>query len=253
MRLRKLPGIIPSSTNDIYIMFRFLSLVAIKIIAKFVLVFMGLIVVPVYLIIWFKKNRHPSPAIKLLSRCIKYGQTLSSEECREVNDYLKKIKNSLECFARGTSPPSQDSTLLAQAIEVLPLIHEIAEPNTCCENTVDGVNYHKGFDCKSSLQELFSELHQTSQLPIISEKLAEMSRMRQNAGAGKRRSRMLLFFFVLMYGAAALLLSKAIIGYPVNWIIGLSIYLSCLFVFFLKYDYYNFKDFKRHQKSLKRF
>ncbi len=233
-------------------MFQFLSLAAIKTVSKFVLVFMGLMVIPIYLIMWFKKSRQPPPAIKLLSRCIKYGQTLSSKECSQVNVYLKKMKNSLEGFARGTYASSEDSMLLAQAIEVLPLLHEISQPHTCCEKAADGLSYHKGFDCKSSLTDLFDELNQVAQLPVISGKLAEIVRVRQGIRPGKRRHKILVVLFGLLYSAAALLLAQAIIFDRAGWSVGLGLYLSCLLAFFLEYDYYYSREFKRHQKSLKR-
>lgn len=213
------------------------------------MLFMGITIAPLYLIFWLKKRGTASPLAKRLNQCIQHGQTLSSDECGKINDHLNDIKASLESFARDTSSPTNAHISLAQAIEALPLLYEISQPGTCCERICDGLTYHKKYDCKAGLRALLEELRQSAELPLISEKLEEIVRIRRRIEAGSRRRKPLVFLFVFLHSYVCFLLTQTILLGRASWKIELGIYLGGLSVFFLGYDYYYSKKFKRYQKS----
>jgi hypothetical protein len=233
-------------------MFKFLSLTAIKIVLKFTLAFMGLAALPLYFIFWLKKRNPPSPVIELLNRCIRHGQVLSSEECTKINGCINEIKSSLAGFAKGVSTSSESGISLAQAIELLPLLYEISQPNTCCEPVPEELNYSRGVDCKSSIRALLKELKTAEQLPLIPEELERITKARQKMISSQRRRKPLAFLLFLVYFYTSILLSQTILSIRTSWGIELGTYLGCLLIFFLNYNYYFTKEFKRYQKRIKR-
>jgi hypothetical protein len=234
-----------------YGLFDFLAFGAIKTTGKVVLTFLGLTVIPLYLVFWLKRRNSPSPIIQLLNRCIRHGQSLTAEECGQINRYIEEMKSSLKDFAHQTSPSPASRVSLAQAIEALPLLYELSQSNTCGEHVPGAVGRQRKFDCKSSLIALLEELKQMPQLPVISEELAEIARVRQKMTASKRRRKLLTLLFMAAYSYASFLLSQTLLSARTSWVMELGVYLGCLLVFFLNYDYYYYKEFRRYQKGLK--
>jgi len=233
-------------------MFSFLSTKAILTVAKFVLTFLALTVIPLGIIFWRKKKPHASPLIQILDECIRRGPTLSTAECARINKHIHEIKNTLEHFQQDSST-RQNSVSVAQAIEVLPLLYEIAQSGTCCEHFLpDGLNLKEGFDCKSTLRELLHKLQTDPDLPLISEELKKCVQVRQKIQATKPYRILGAVIFILAYSVTAFLLTCTLrLGRP-SWKIELGTYLVLLLLFYVNYDYYYSKIFQHYAKKLKK-
>jgi hypothetical protein len=233
-------------------MLEFLYFTSVKLVIKFLLLFFGIATVPLYFIFWLKKRRQPSAVALLLNKCIKHGQTLRSEECKNIYGYLLEIKANLESFAQNAPAPSQARVSLAQAVELLPLIYEISLPHTCCEQLGDGLNYDRGVDCKSSLRDLLENLRKVADLPLVADELERITRAKQKMQKRKRRRKPLLLLVFAAYFCTSFFLSQKVLLIRNSWMIELGVYLGCLLILLKNYDYYFSKELKRYQSAWKR-
>ncbi|MBI5788726.1 MAG: hypothetical protein HZA78_07730 [Candidatus Schekmanbacteria bacterium] len=205
-------------------------------------------ILPLFLVLLIKRVSWQHPLIQHFNRCIRNGTSFSERDCQRVEIYLKEIENRFFLLKGQVLTPLQRAAPLNIAFKALPLLHRMAQENTCCAlQTGHLPPFKRTFVCKQKIDEFLHKYAQDHELSLIADEIRRIDQTCKRIEDNKLFQQVKLLLFTAVFFISSYFVNVTIKGSILHWEIKIAVYFISLAAFALNYDYYYSEKFTRYR------